>query len=151
MFRFIGVAVFALVTAFIAALDFTSAAAADKPVITVYKGRFCGCCSAWVEHLKENGFDARVHEVSDVTPYREKYGVPEALASCHTAVIGGYAIEGHVPAADIRRLLRERPKARGIAVPAMPMGSPGMPGSRKDPYETLLFDASGNNVVFERH
>ena len=151
MYRFIGIAVLALVTASFGALHFMSAAAADKPVITVYKGRFCGCCSSWVEHLKESGFDARVHEVSDLTPYREKYGVPEALASCHTAVIGGYAVEGHVPAADIRRLLRERPQARGIAVPAMPMGSPGMPGSRKDPFDTLLFDASGKYVVFERH
>ena len=151
MFHFIGVAVLAVVMASVGAVTLTSVAAADKPVITVYKGRFCGCCSAWVEYLVKNGFDARVHEVSDVTPYREKYGVPEALASCHTAVVGGYAIEGHVPAADIKRLLRERPKAKGIAVPAMPMGSPGMPGPRKDPYETLLFDVGGKYVVFERH
>ena len=151
MFRFISFIVFALVTASIGGLNATSATAGDGPVITVYKGRFCGCCSAWVEHLKTNGFDARVQEVSDVTPYQEKYGVPEALTSCHTAVVGSYAIEGHVPAADIKRLLRERPKAKGIAVPGMPMGSPGMPGPRKDPYEALLFDASGKYVVFERH
>ena len=151
MFRFIGFAVFALVTASTGALNFIPAAAADKPVITVYKGRYCGCCSAWIEHLKKSGFETRVQEVSDTTPYREKYGVPEALGSCHTAVVGGYAIEGHVPAADIMRLLRERPKATGIAVPAMPMGSPGMPGPRKDSYETLLFDVGGKYVVFERH
>ena len=151
MFRFIGIAVFVLVASSIGSFDFSLAAAADKPEIAVYKGRFCGCCSEWVEHLKASGFDARVYEVSDTTPYREKNGVPEALASCHTAVIAGYAIEGHVPAADIMRLLREHPKARGIAVPAMPMGSPGMRGPRKDPYETLLFDASGKYAVFERH
>ena len=151
MFRFIGFAAFALVTASIGALTVTPAAADDRPVITVYKSPACGCCGAWVEHLKKNGFDARVHEVPDATLYRAKYGVPEALGSCHTAVAGGYAIEGHVPAADIKRLLSERPKARGIADPGMPLGSPGMPGPRKDPYETLLFDASGKYVVFERH
>ncbi len=151
MFRFISFAVFALVTASIGALTVTPAAAADGPVITVYKSPDCGCCGAWVEHLKKNGFDARVHEVPDATLYRAKYGVPKALGSCHTAVVGGYAIEGHVPAADIKRLLRERPRAKGIAVPGMPMGSPGMEGPRKERYETLLFDASGKYVVFERH
>ena len=135
----------------IGALTATPAAADDRPVITVYKSPACGCCGAWVEHLRKNGFDARVHEVPDATLYRAKYGVPEALGSCHTAVVGGYAIEGHVPAADIKRLLRDRPKAKGIAVPGMPIGSPGMPGPRKDRYETLLFDASGTYVVFERH
>ena len=151
MFRLIGFATFALFAVQIGALTVTPAAAADRPVITVYKSPRCGCCGAWVEHLKKNGFDARVHEVPDVTSYRAKFGVPEALGSCHTAVVGGYAIEGHVPSADIKRLLRERPKARGIAVPAMPLGSPGMPEPRKDPYETLLFDASGKYVVFEQH
>ncbi len=151
MFRFIGFAAFALAMASIGALTVTPAAAADRPVITVYKTSACECCGAWVKHLKKNGFEARVHDVPDVTPYRAKYGVPEALGSCHTAVAGGYAIEGHVPASDIKRLLRERPRAKGIAVPGMPMGSPGMEGPRKDRYETLLFDASGKYVVFERH
>ena len=151
MFRLLGVAIFALLAVQIGAFTATSAAADDRPLITVYKSPACGCCGAWVEHLKKNGFNTRVHEVSDVTPYQVKYGVPESLGSCHTAVVGGYAIEGHVPAADIKRLLRERPKAKGIAVPGMPVGSPGMPGPRKDPYETLLFDASGKYVVFERH
>ena len=151
MFRSIGLAAFALFSVQMGALTATPAAAADGPEITVYKSPTCGCCGAWIEHLKKNGFDARVHEVPDPTPYRAKYGVPEALGSCHTAVVGGYAIEGHVPAADIKRLLRERPKAKGIAVPGMPVGSPGMPGPRKDPYETLLFDVSGKYVVFERH
>ncbi len=151
MFRLIGFAVLVFFAVHLGTLTPVPAAAADRPVITVYKSPTCGCCGAWVEHLKKNGFDARVHDVPDVTPYREKYGVPQALGSCHTAVAGGYTIEGHVPAADIKRLLRERPKARGIAVPGMPIGSPGMPGPRKDPYETLLFDAGGKHVVFERH
>ncbi len=151
MFRFIGFAAFALVMASIGALTVTPAAAADRPVITVYKSPTCGCCGAWIEHLKKNGFDARVHDVPDATPYRAKYGVPEALGSCHTAVAGGYAIEGHVPAADIKRLLRERPKAKGLAVPAMPMGSPGMEGPRRDPYDVLLFDAKGRTQVFSSY
>ena len=147
MFRSIGFAVCVFFAMHVGA----PAAAADRPRVTVYKSAACECCGAWVEHLRKNGFDARTHDVPDVTPYREKFGVPQALASCHTAVVGGYTVEGHVPAADIKRLLRERPKARGIAVPAMPMGSPGMEGPRKDPYETLLFDTGGKYVVFERH
>lgn len=125
--------------------------AAPGTLITVYKSSACGCCGAWVEHLRKSGFRVIAHDVADVTSYREKLGIPQALGSCHSAAVAGYAIEGHVPAADIRRLLRERPKARGIAVPAMPLGSPGMEGSRKDPYETLLFQRDGSYVVFERH
>lgn len=121
------------------------------PLITVYKSSACGCCGAWVEHLRKNGFRMIAHDVADVTGYRQKLGIPQALGSCHSAAVADYAIEGHVPAADIRRLLRERPKARGIAVPAMPLGSPGMEGPRKDPYETLLFQRDGSYVVFERH
>lgn len=151
MFRFIGLAAFALVTASIGALTVTPAAAGDRPVIAVYMSPDCGCCGAWVEHLRKNSFNARVHDVADVTPYRKKFGVPQALGSCHTAVVGGYAIEGHVPAADIKRLLVERPKAKGLAVPAMPMGSPGMEGPRRDPYDVLLFDAKGRTRVFSSY
>ena len=151
MFRPVGLAVIALLLFYLVAQSTEPAMAGDGPTIAVYKSPTCGCCSAWVEHLRKNGFETRVHEVPDVSPYKDKYGVPEALASCHTAVVAGYTIEGHVPAADIRRLLRERPNGKGIAVPAMPLGSPGMPGPRNDPFQTLLFDASGNYVVFERH
>lgn len=126
-------------------------ARADEPVVTVYKSASCGCCGAWIAHLKQKGFRVQAHDVADVTAHRERLGVPAALGSCHTAVVGRYAIEGHVPAADIRRLLREKPAGRGLAVPGMPLGSPGMPGPRKDPYDTLLFDAGGKYVVFERH
>lgn len=125
--------------------------AASGPVVSVYKSSSCGCCGAWVEHLRKNGLRVVAHDVADVTAHREKLGIPQALGSCHSASVDGYAIEGHVPAADIRRLLRERPRARGIAVPAMPLGSPGMEGPRKDPYDTLLFQRDGSYVVFERH
>ena len=127
------------------------AAAASAPAITVYKSESCGCCGAWVTYLRNHGFKVDDRNVRDVTAWREKLGVPATLGSWHTAVIGEYAVEGRVPAADIRRLLVQRPKARGIAVPAMPVGSPGMPGPRKDPFDTLLFQADGTYVVFARH
>jgi hypothetical protein len=124
-------------------------AATDE--ITVYRVEVCGCCLKWVEHLKNNGFEVKVETVADTSEYRRKYGVPESAKSCHTGYIDGYAIEGHVPAADIHRLLKERPKAKGLAVPAMPLGSPGMEADRVDPYEVLLFDAEGKTTVFERY
>lgn len=99
---------------------------ADPIDITVYKDPACGCCAKWVEHLQANSFAVVVHETADMAPVRQQYLVPEALQACHTAIIGGYVIEGHVPADDIRRLLNQRPKARGLAVAGMPAGSPGM-------------------------
>ncbi len=127
-----------------------AAHATARPQLDVYKSPYCGCCGGWIEHMKANGFDVNVVQVADITPHRRRLGVPDALSSCHTAEVGGYAIEGHVPAADVRRLLRERPKAQGLAVPAMVPGSPGMGGAAV-PYETLLFDRSGTFQVFERH
>ncbi len=120
--------------------------------LTVYKSPSCGCCGAWVEHLKASGFAPTVKNMDDVGPVATKLGVPTELRSCHTATIGGYFIEGHVPAADIRRLLRERPRARGLSVPGMPMGSPGMEqGNRKQPYNTMIIDQRGTARVFARH
>ena len=120
--------------------------------VEVYKSPTCGCCSLWVEHMKKSGFDVEVHEVQNVMPFRQRFGVPDAMTSCHTAVIGGYAIEGHVPAADIKRLLREKPHAAGLAVPGMVRGSPGMEqGQGKDPYNTILFSADGKATTFARH
>lgn len=116
--------------------------------VTVYKSPTCGCCKAWVKHLEENGFSVKAHDVNNVTPFKVKHGVTPELASCHTAVVDGYVIEGHVPAADIKRLLKERPAVKGLAVPEMPMGSPGMEGPRKDPYKVLSFDAEGKVRVF---
>jgi hypothetical protein len=124
------------------------ALAQAKPVVEVYKSPSCGCCGDWVKHLRANGFSVRAHDVEEPTAWRAKFGVPERLGSCHTAIVAGYAIEGHVPAKEIKRLLAERPKAKGLAVPAMPMGSPGMEGPRRDPYDVLLFDAKGGTRVF---
>jgi hypothetical protein len=134
----------------IALAALTNLYAAD-PEITIYKTRTCGCCGKWVEHLKANAFTTVVKEVPSTAEYRKQYGVPEQLASCHTAVVGDYAIEGHVPAGDIHRLLKTRPKAKGLAVPAMPMGSPGMEGPRQDMYSVLLFDADGKTSVFQKY
>lgn len=127
----------------------TSAQAAE---ITVYKDPNCGCCGKWVDHLKAAGFTVTVHDTADLGRIKAKHEVPEDLYSCHTAIIDGYVIEGHVPAADIKRLLSERPDAQGIAVPGMPIGSPGMEqGSRREPYDVILFGKGGERSVFARH
>ncbi|SOY56629.1 conserved exported protein of unknown function [Cupriavidus taiwanensis] len=124
-----------------------------KPLaIDVYKSPLCGCCEEWVKHLRANGFTVMVHDVEDTGAYRKRFGMPERFGSCHTGHIAGYAIEGHVPAADIRKLLAAGPKAVGLAVPGMPVGSPGMEqGSRKDPFDVLLVKADGAASVFSRH
>ena len=126
-------------------------AGAAAPVIEVYKSESCGCCEAWVEHLRANGFTVNAHNVANPSDYRAKFGMPNELGSCHTATAQGYAIEGHVPAADIKRLLTERPKAKGLAVPSMPMGSPGMEGHRSDPYDVLLVSESGKYSVYRHY
>lgn len=115
--------------------------------IEVWKSPSCQCCSKWVDHLLEDGFKVTVHNQNAMNPLKTKLGLPQDLASCHTAVVDGYVIEGHVPAQDIRKLLREKPKALGLAVPGMPIGSPGMEqGDRRDRYETLLFSDQGSTV-----
>ena len=121
------------------------------PLVIVYKDPNCGCCAEWVKHLQANGFQTRVHEVRDTMPHKQKLRVPERLASCHTAVVDGYTIEGHVPAADIKRLLVERPKARGLAVPGMPQGSPGMETGKFDRYDVLLFTDKDTSTVYSSH
>ena len=120
-------------------------------VVTVYKSPTCGCCNAWVDHLRESGFQVETVDEMNMDPIKAKHGVGQHLASCHTATVGGYVVEGHVPAEDIRRLLRERPEVTGLAVPGMPMGSPGMEGPRKDPYDVLAFDKQGKMQVFAKH
>ena len=118
-------------------------------VVTVYKSPTCGCCADWVEHLREHGFAVKVVDRPDVTPVKRAHAVPDALASCHTGVVEGYAIEGHVPADVVKRLLAERPDVKGIAVPGMPAGSPGMEmGGRHDPYEVYTFDENGPRDVY---
>lgn len=112
--------------------------------MTVYKSPWCGCCTAWIEHMEDAGYEVTVKEMEDVTPVKTTLGVPERLHSCHTARVGGYTIEGHVPAAEVTRLLKEKPKARGLSVPGMPIGSPGMEqGDTKEPYPVVLFSSDG--------
>lgn len=138
-----------LLAAAVLALPASAAPAAN--VVDVYKSPACGCCGEWVNHMRANGFDVKVHEVSEPYAYRRRYGVPDALGSCHTAVVGGYAVEGHVPAREIKRLLAERPSAQGIAVPGMVPGSPGMAGDRSDPYDVLLFQKDGRYSTYARY
>ncbi|MGI8612267.1 MAG: DUF411 domain-containing protein [Sphingomicrobium sp.] len=129
-----------------------SADGAVAATLLVTKTAFCGCCRVWVERMKAAGFTVEVKDVESVTPTARKLGVPDKLRSCHTSQIGGYAIEGHVPAADIKRLLVQRPKAAGIAVPGMVAGTPGMEhGDHSDPYQVILFDRSGKTRVFASH
>ncbi len=125
---------------------------AADPKIDVFKTATCGCCAKWVEHLKANGFEVKVHEAPSTADYRLKYGVPDKLQSCHTAVVNGYAIEGHVPAREIHRLLKTAPPhAKGLAVPGMPAGSPGMEGARSDAYAVVLFDEKGGTSVYQKY
>lgn len=120
--------------------------------VTVYKSASCGCCNNWIAHMKQNGFTLKSVNVTDPVSYKRKYGVPLNLASCHTALVEGYVIEGHVPAADIKQLLRERPKVSGLIVPGMPDGSPGMEqGNPPVPYDVLTFDNNGRVMVYSRH
>jgi len=116
-------------------------ASAATPVMTVYRDPSCGCCGAWVDHMRAAGYEARVIEAAAINAVKARLGVPMALRSCHTAEIDGYVLEGHVPAAAIVRLLTERPKARGLAVPGMPIGSPGMEVAGREPeaYDVVLF------------
>ena len=125
--------------------------AAQADVVVVHKTPWCGCCGAWVEHLRANGFEVSVEEHDDLAPIKAKHGVPGELQSCHTALVDGYVVEGHVPGADIRRLLEQRPQAAGLAVPGMPIGSPGMEqGNTREPYAVMLFGGP-QMTVWSRH
>jgi hypothetical protein len=127
----------------------SSVAAADKkPTITVYKDPSCGCCKSWIEHLIKHGYRVDAKDTPQMSEIKRSLGVPDGLSACHTAVVNGYLIEGHVPAADIARLLKEKPKVAGLAVPGMPMGSPGMEGPRAQHYQVLSFDKAGKTKVF---
>lgn len=136
---------------FLAVALFAVSCAALATEISVYKSPTCGCCSKWVRHLEANGFTVKAYDVKDVNSYKDRYGVPVPLGACHTAVVDGYVVEGHVPASDIKRLLAERPSIKGIAVPGMPAGSPGMEGPVTEKYEVLSFDANGETKTFARH
>lgn len=121
----------------------------DAPTLTVYKSPTCGCCQMWVEHMEAAGFQVESRDRTDMGVVKDSLGVPSDLASCHTAVVGDYVVEGHVPAEHVARLLEEAPEARGLAVPGMPIGSPGMEmGDRRDPYDVLIVGEDGEAAVF---
>ena len=165
----IGVALMAVVTVGVAVFagrseeaaqvsaEASPAAAAPQgaalPVVDVYKDPTCGCCSKWVEHLEGHGFTVRTTDTKDLTAFKASHGVPSQVRSCHTALVDGYVLEGHVPAADVQRLLDERPALAGLGVPGMPIGSPGMEveGAAAQPYDVLGFDSSGNTRIFASH
>jgi hypothetical protein len=126
---------------------FAPSAFAETHVLKVYKSPSCGCCSAWVDHMRSAGFRVVATDIADLRPIKDKFEVFSDLRSCHSAVIDGYVIEGHVPAREVIRLLRDRPKAIGLAVPGMPVGSPGMEqGSRRDPFKVILFSLTRRSV-----
>ncbi len=124
--------------------------AGELPPVTVWKSPTCGCCGKWVEHMRKAGFKVTVKNMDSMDMVKRMAGVRDELQSCHTARVGGYTIEGHVPAADVQRLLSERPNVLGLAVPGMPSGSPGMENGERDPYDVLAFTASGSKV-FSSH
>ena len=122
------------------------------PTVMVYKSPTCGCCTEWVKHLEENGFKTISHNVQNMAAYKQRAKLPHGMGSCHTAFVGDYAIEGHVPAADIKRMLTEKPDIQGIAVPGMPMGSPGMEyGDLKDAYQVISYTNNGKLDVFSSY
>lgn len=127
--------------------------AEQMPMAMVYKSPSCGCCNEWIKHLEENGINVMEHDVADVSQYKVKGKVPNGMGSCHTAFIGDYVIEGHVPAEDVIKLLTEKPEGvLGLTVPGMPMGSPGMEyGDQKDPYKVISFSKDGKMSVFSSH
>jgi hypothetical protein len=146
-----------LTLAAFAALGVTTAAApsrvdrSGKPTITVYKDPNCGCCKNWIEHLIKHGYTVKVNDTRELKKVKQSLGVPEKLEACHTALVGAYLVEGHVPAEDIDRLLRTTPKVAGIAVPGMPAGSPGMEMGAKQRYSVISFDRAGKTAIFATH
>ena len=139
-------------TFFVAALCAAFSAAAFATEVTVYKSPTCSCCEGWIKHMQTNGFTVKIHNVDDVVYYKKANGVPITLGSCHTAKVDGYVIEGHVPASDIKRLLKERPPVRGLSAPGMPNGAPGMvQAGPRVRYDVVSFDNQGNTAVYARH
>lgn len=152
--RFLNLAVRLVTAGFVITagmLIFHQPSQADEPKVTVYKTPTCGCCKKWVNHLESNGFEVESVDMRDLRMIKSMSGITPELSSCHTAIVDGYTIEGHVPADDIKRLLEERPAVKGLAVPGMPMGSPGMEGPRKDAYDVMAFGEGGKATVFASH
>ncbi len=127
-------------------------AAPGAHVVDVYKSPTCGCCSKWIDHLEANGFTVRTHDTENVAAHKIRLGLPAGYGSCHTAEVNGYVIEGHVPAKEMKRLLKEKPRARGLVLPAMPVGSPGMEiGDRKDSYGVFLVNRDGSTRTYAQY
>lgn len=137
----------------VGAIGLSAQSTAAKPTAVVYKTSSCGCCKLWVEHLKANGFTVEAKDVSadDVRAVSKAAGLKDEDTSCHTAKIGGYIVEGHVPAADIQRMLKEKPAIAGIAAPGMPQGSPGMEQGSKEPFDVVAFTKDGKTKVYAKH
>lgn len=136
------------------AISSTTIANADETrSVEVWKDPYCGCCGKWVDQMQAAGFDVRVHNVNNLNAIKSRHGVPQRLRSCHTAKVGRYVVEGHVPIADVKRLLESGAQIVGISVPGMPIGSPGMeaPSGETEPYEVLTFDTQGRTTVFAKH
>jgi len=129
-----------------AALPSSASPAAEEQIITVHKDPNCGCCSGWVQHLQKAGFTVKAIDTAALDAIKTRLGVPNDLAACHTAQVAGYVVEGHVPAAALKRFLTEKPKAAGLAVPGMPIGSPGMEGGTPEPYDVILFGPAGRRT-----
>ena len=130
------------------ALVTSAASVHGSPRVVLYKNPTCACCADWADHMRENGYEVEVEEGADLAAVRAEYGVPFSAASCHTAVVDGYALEGHVPADVVAKLLEERPEVAGLAVPGMPRGVPGMPGEGLGSYEVLSFQSDGATQVY---
>jgi hypothetical protein len=148
------ISVLSLLSIFVVSLyfgiGFTSQPAMAEDII-VYKSPTCGCCKKWVKHLEKEGFKVTSKDVRNMKPVKNMFGVDRKFQSCHTAKVGGYFIEGHVPASDIKKLLKEKPEIKGLAVPGMPMGSPGMEGHRKDKYNVITIDKNNKTTVYSSH
>jgi hypothetical protein len=142
-----------MATVLLLASDIAIAAQAQPTTVEVYKSPTCGCCSKWVDHLRSHGFTVRAINTDTIDELKTSRGVPRQLRSCHTALVGGYVVEGHVPAADVQRLLKERPAILGIAVPGMPIGSPGMEvaGMKAQSFNVMAFGKDGSTRVFASH
>ncbi len=141
---------FVVAISFILSLGFMPLAASAEETITVYKSPTCGCCKGWEDHMRANGFKVKSIDTNDVVKHKKEAGLPQKLYACHTAHVAGYVVEGHVPAIAVKRLLAEKPAVTGIAVPGMPMGSPGM-GGKKERYAVRTFDKSGKVTIFSTH
>lgn len=138
-----------LLVLFIVSLFLTTSVSAEE--IRVFKSPTCGCCNKWIDHLEDNGFTVKAYNRSDMPFIKEQLGITRSQQSCHSAIVGGYVIEGHVPAADIKKLLRQSPELHGLTVPGMPVGSPGMEGLYKEQYDVLAIDKQGKTSVYNRY